>query len=286
MGWQNPPIPWSELERKLSDRNRPGRPEPRRRRQPGVVRASGSPTSRRPTCCPSSSRLSRWCPTPSCTATPTSASSTAPATPRTWSPRRCGWAVGAGGHRPRRFYGVVRAAEAARAHGLRTVVGAELSLGLTGPQNGVADPEGTHLLVLARGTAGYHRLAAAITRAQLRGAEKGRPVYDLEELPPTPAGTGWCSRLPQGHRAQRAGRRRAGRRGRRAGPPGRAVRPRPRGSELFDHGHPTDSRTNDASPGWPRRPGCRWWPPATCTWPPPTGAGWPGRWPPSGRAAT
>ncbi len=62
------------------------------------------------------------------------------------------------------------------------MVGAELSLGLTGPQNGVADPEGTHLLVLARGTAGYHRLAAAITRAQLRGAEKGRPVYDLEEL--------------------------------------------------------------------------------------------------------
>ncbi len=27
MGWQNPPIPWSELERKLSDRHRPGRPE-------------------------------------------------------------------------------------------------------------------------------------------------------------------------------------------------------------------------------------------------------------------
>src|SRR5215213_2554172 len=40
------------------------------------------------------------------------------------------------------FYGVVRFAEAARALGLATVFGAELSLGLSGPQNGVADPEG------------------------------------------------------------------------------------------------------------------------------------------------
>ncbi|MFL6059773.1 MAG: error-prone DNA polymerase [Marmoricola sp.] len=64
----------------------------------------------------------------------------------------------------------------------RTVYGSELSLGLSGPQNGVADPEGSHLLVLADGVEGYHRLAAAITEAQLRGDEKGRPVYDLEEL--------------------------------------------------------------------------------------------------------
>ena len=65
---------------------------------------------------------------------------------------------------------------------LKTVYGAELSLGLSGPQNGVPDPEGSHLLVLAEGVEGYHRLAAAITDAQLRGDEKGRPVYDLEEL--------------------------------------------------------------------------------------------------------
>ena len=36
--------------------------------------------------------------------------------------------------------------------------------------------------MLARGVEGYHRLAAAITEAQLRGDEKGRPLYDLEEL--------------------------------------------------------------------------------------------------------
>uniref|UniRef100_UPI0039EE7432 PHP domain-containing protein n=1 Tax=Sinomonas sp. G460-2 TaxID=3393464 RepID=UPI0039EE7432 len=77
------------------------------------------------------------------------------------------------------FYGVVRLAEAAEAYGLKTVFGAELSLGLSGPQNGVADPEGEHLLVLARGEEGYHRLAGAITHAQLASdAEKGRPVFD------------------------------------------------------------------------------------------------------------
>ncbi|HEY5820859.1 MAG TPA: error-prone DNA polymerase [Propionibacteriaceae bacterium] len=80
------------------------------------------------------------------------------------------------------FYAASRFAEAALAYDLPTLYGAELSLGLTTPQNGVADPEGTHLLVLARGVEGYHRLAAAITEAQLRGDEKGRPLYDLEEL--------------------------------------------------------------------------------------------------------
>ncbi|WP_040164101.1 error-prone DNA polymerase [Microbacterium gorillae] len=80
------------------------------------------------------------------------------------------------------FYGIVRFAEAAEATGLATVFGSELSLELPKPQNGEADPVGSHLLVLARGEEGYHRLAGAITHAQLRGAEKGRPVYDLDEL--------------------------------------------------------------------------------------------------------
>ncbi|WP_432977303.1 error-prone DNA polymerase [Dactylosporangium sp. CA-233914] len=79
------------------------------------------------------------------------------------------------------FYGVVRFAEAARALELRTVFGAELSLGLPGPQNGVPDPLGRHLLLLARGPEGYARLSRVISEAHLRGGEKGRPVYDLEE---------------------------------------------------------------------------------------------------------
>ncbi|HEY3000650.1 MAG TPA: PHP domain-containing protein, partial [Acidimicrobiales bacterium] len=80
------------------------------------------------------------------------------------------------------MYGVVRFAETAKAYELKTVFGAELSLGLSGPQNGVPDPEGEHLLVLARDPEGYHRLCRAISVAQRRGEEKGRPVYDLDEL--------------------------------------------------------------------------------------------------------
>ncbi|MFI6265214.1 error-prone DNA polymerase [Micromonospora sp. NPDC051006] len=81
------------------------------------------------------------------------------------------------------FYGVVRFAEAARALQLPTIFGAELSLGLPGPQNGEPDPLGAHLLVLAHGHEGYARLASTIARAQLRGGEKGRPIYgELEEV--------------------------------------------------------------------------------------------------------
>ncbi|HLY84035.1 MAG TPA: error-prone DNA polymerase [Acidimicrobiales bacterium] len=80
------------------------------------------------------------------------------------------------------MYGVVRFAEAAAAVGLPTVMGAELSLGLTRPQNGVADPEGTHLVVLARDAVGYARLCRAISTAQMAGREKGKPQIDLETL--------------------------------------------------------------------------------------------------------
>ncbi len=80
------------------------------------------------------------------------------------------------------MYGVVRFAEAARELGMRTVYGAELSLGLHAPQHGIADPLGSHLLLLARGPEGYRRLCRVISVAQLRGGEKGRPVYDLDEV--------------------------------------------------------------------------------------------------------
>ncbi|HUW03001.1 MAG TPA: error-prone DNA polymerase [Acidimicrobiales bacterium] len=80
------------------------------------------------------------------------------------------------------FAGVVRFAEAAREVGIPTVFGAELSLGLTRPQNGIADPEGSHLLVLARGPEGYARLADALSRGLLRGRQKGKPVYEWADL--------------------------------------------------------------------------------------------------------
>jgi len=87
------------------------------------------------------------------------------------------------------FYGVVRFSEAARALGLKTIFGAELSLsaGLSTKEtvirSGEPDPRGRHLLALAHGLEGYARLSAVIGRAQLRGGEKGRPDYgSLEDV--------------------------------------------------------------------------------------------------------
>ena len=82
-------------------------------------------------------------------------------------------------------YGVVRFAEAARALGLPTVFGSELTLGRTTLTMGEADPgAGTaerHLLVLARDPQGYANLAKAASRAQMQG-EKGAPRTSLDEL--------------------------------------------------------------------------------------------------------
>jgi len=85
------------------------------------------------------------------------------------------------------FYGVVRFAEAARAVGLPTVFGAELTLadGLGSKQTtirpGPPDPAGEHLLVLARDPTGYARLATAISAAQMAGS-KGEPRIGLDSL--------------------------------------------------------------------------------------------------------
>ncbi|HEY3608481.1 MAG TPA: error-prone DNA polymerase, partial [Pseudonocardiaceae bacterium] len=89
------------------------------------------------------------------------------------------------------MYGVVRFTEAAREVGLHTAFGTELSLGLPAPQNGVADPAGEHLLLLARNKDGYAKLCHTITTGQLgtdpdapgaRENEKGRPIYHLEQV--------------------------------------------------------------------------------------------------------
>ena len=86
------------------------------------------------------------------------------------------------------MYGVVRFAEAAGAAGLATIFGAEVTLGLTRGQAGVADPEGAHLVVLARGPTGYARLCKALSAAHLLGREKGRPMLDLPLLAAIGAG--------------------------------------------------------------------------------------------------
>ncbi|MBB5631977.1 error-prone DNA polymerase [Cryobacterium mesophilum] len=182
MGFKNPPIPWSEFEKTLSDGRRPGTAPP--------VGADGGDS-------PAWSRK-RAPYRPAVVAPPTGA-----VVPYAELHAHSNFSFLDGASSPEElteeasrlglhglaitdhdgFYGVVRMAEAAEEFPqLATVFGAELSLGLAAPQNGVADPHGSHLLVLARGQDGYHRLSGAITAAQLAGAEKGRPLYDLDDL--------------------------------------------------------------------------------------------------------
>ncbi len=83
------------------------------------------------------------------------------------------------------LYGVVRFAEASRAFGLPTVFGAELTLSGTGTphlRTGVPDPDGSHLVVLARDPEGYARLSRVIAEAHLAGGEKGKPLLALDTL--------------------------------------------------------------------------------------------------------
>jgi error-prone DNA polymerase len=187
MGWQNPPIPWSELERRLSGRRRGDGPFPgdggdspawSRRRAPYEPPPSPGITGERPEpvdpdpvpyaelhCHSNFSFLD---------------GASHPEELAEEAARLGLTALALTDHDG--MYGVVRFSEAAKAMGVRTLFGAELSLGLRAPQNGVADPEGAHLLVLARGIDGYRRLCRAISTAQLAGREKGRPVYDVDAL--------------------------------------------------------------------------------------------------------
>ncbi|MGW9185228.1 error-prone DNA polymerase [Agromyces sp. NPDC055661] len=247
MGWNNPSIPWSELEQKLSDRRRPGGP-------PIIADGGDSPAwsrKRHPY------RPSEGLEAPA-----------GPIVPYAELHAHSAFSFLDGASSPEQlveeahrlglsglaitdhdgFYGIVRFAEAAESFPeLTTVFGAELSLGLAEPQMGVADPEGEHLLVLARQEAGYHRLASAITAGQLAGGEKGRPVYSLEELAAQSGGE-WV--------ISTGCRKGAVRRALADGGADAAWRELDRlvalfgrdhvVVELFDHGHPHDQGANDA----------------------------------------
>ncbi|HEX3948147.1 MAG TPA: error-prone DNA polymerase [Acidimicrobiales bacterium] len=145
------------------------------------------------------------------------------------------------------LYGVVRFHEAARAAGLATVFGAELTLSPAGPRTGEPDPTGHHLVVLARDPAGYARLSRKLADAHLAGGEKGRPVVQLEDLAEAHGGhwqvlTG-CRKGPVPaallSEGPRAARRQLDRLVDVFGRDRLAV-------ELWDHGDPVDSTRNDA----------------------------------------
>ncbi|WP_104116575.1 error-prone DNA polymerase [Arthrobacter sp. B1805] len=182
MGWNNPPIPWSDFERNLSG-TRPGAPP---------LGADGGDS-------PAWSRKRQPYAAPAEVSAPEG-----PVVPYAELHVHSNFSFLDGASSPEHLaeeaqrlglsgmaltdhdglYGAVHFAEAAEKYpGFSTMYGTELSFGLSKPQNGEADPEGRHLLVLARGSAGYHRLSRAITEAQLTtDAEKGKPRYDLENL--------------------------------------------------------------------------------------------------------
>ena len=148
------------------------------------------------------------------------------------------------------FYGVVRFAEAARDVGLPTVFGAELTIDKLDITPGQADPDGGHLLVLARDPVGYAALARVISEAQLAG-EKGAPrmsMADLDRWLEPGEVDHWmvltgCRKAAMPRALEREGPAAAERELHhlidRFGPSNVAV-------ELWDHGAPLDSVRNDA----------------------------------------
>jgi error-prone DNA polymerase len=179
MGWQNPPVRWSELERRLSDK-------------PSGRAPSGMPDSWAPGDGGDSPAWSRK-------RSPYDAPAIiGPQSGPAYAELHChshfSFLDGASGPEElveeavrlglqaialtdhNGFYGVVRFAEAAREVGIPTVLGSELTL--TDPNH----PEIVrHLVVLARNPDGYALLGRAISKAQMAG-QKGEPQLTLDEL--------------------------------------------------------------------------------------------------------
>jgi len=175
MGWDNPPVPWRELQRRLSwgtgepaEDAEPGRP-PR-----GVIHL------------PTPGRGPPWAELHCHSSYSFLDGASSPAELVAEAARLGLEALAVTDHNG--MYGVPQFAQAAakltEQTGVRlgTVFGAELSVGAGIERAGAPDPEGGHLLVLARDPDGYGRLCWSISVAQLAGGTKGRPVYDMEQL--------------------------------------------------------------------------------------------------------
>jgi error-prone DNA polymerase len=276
MGWDNRPIPWSELERVLSGRpaQQPAQRPARSRDEPHPGDGGDSPAWTR--------HRAEYEPPPDLDPAARAGQDTEPGAGQDTEPRaervpyaelhcHSNFSFLDGASHPEELveqaarlgldaiaitdhdgmYGVVRFAEAARELGVRTVYGAELNLGLTptptGVRTGTPDPIGTHLLVLARDAEGYRRLCRVITNAHIAGGVKGRPSYDPEQVAAA-AGGHWlvltgCRKgavrraLTDG--GQPAAERELHRMVELFGAQHVAV-------ELIDHSLPTDDEDNDA----------------------------------------
>src|SRR5262252_9404619 len=184
MGWDNPPVPWRELARRLSwgtaaERTAPAEPAPE-------AAAAPRPVTRLPVPARDSPDVPGWAELHCHSSYSFLDGASSPAELVQEAAERGLRALAITDHDG--MYGVPQFAQAAArlkqraGTGLGTVFGAELSLDLPSGQGGIPDPVGRHLLVLARDPEGYRRLCRAISSAQLAGKEKGRPVYDLAEL--------------------------------------------------------------------------------------------------------
>jgi error-prone DNA polymerase len=145
------------------------------------------------------------------------------------------------------LYGAVRFAEAARAFGVPSVFGAELTLVGGGERTGTPDPVGAHLVVLARDPEGYASLSSLLADVHLRLGKKGCPTVGLDELAGRANGhwlvltgcrKGTVPAALVAHGPQ-AARRELDRLVAAVGVGNVAV-------ELWDHGDPLDAARNDA----------------------------------------
>ena len=176
MGFSNPPVPWSELEARLSNGRAPssaswngGGDGPalgakRQPFQPGVVPRRGDAPYAELHCRSNFSFLH------------------GAAHPEQLAECAAALGLDALALTDRNgLYGVVRFAEAARALGLPTVFGTEISCA---GFDGVDDGE---IVLLARGPAGYARMARAVSEGQLAGA-KNEPVFRVDDVARTVRG--------------------------------------------------------------------------------------------------
>jgi len=174
MGWTNPPVPWAELERRLSGRpyNADGGDSPAWSNQRGEYRPPTMPKKHSTVAyaelhCHSNFSFLDGASHPE---------------ELVEEAARLGLqALAITDHDG--FYGIVRFAEAAAALDVPTIFGAELTLDLPRKsQAGAADPDGRHLVVLARDPTGYAHLARTITDAHMSAGEKSLPKSDLAAL--------------------------------------------------------------------------------------------------------
>ena len=269
MGWNNPNVPWSDIERLLSDRPFSDRPDGARPVDIWAGDGNDSPawSRKRRAYRPPADLVHRRAPVRyaelHCHSNFSFLDGASHPEELATEATRLGLeALAICDHNG--FYGVVRFAEAAGALGLPTIFGAELTLPPEAPsvaqpgrrrrkdpeRTGAPDPEGVHLLVLTRDPRGYALLARAISEGQLAGA-KGAPRIDYRRLVSLGgAGTGdhWLiltgCRKGAVPRALAAGGAPAARRALERltcdfGAANVAV-------ELWDHGLPGDSVRNEA----------------------------------------